>query len=141
LVTVSGSARLRAARPGLSTAAFPAIWDKFLFDDTQGLHWDQMAANSNRQASAVNNLNLVWDGPTTVLAAPSILGRLPQLVINSPAGIAGTYQAVPAQFGPQVNPTGVTGKHRARSGRSRRQQRPTPASRSRMPARSRASSR
>jgi hypothetical protein len=44
-----------------------------------------------------------------VLAAPAILGRLPQLVINSPAGIAGTYQAVPAQFGPQVNPTGVTG--------------------------------
>src|SRR6185503_11735014 len=93
---------------GNFNGGFPAIWDKFLFDDTVALHWDQMTAGQ-RQASAINNLNLVWDGPTTVLAAPSILGRLPRLTINSPAGIAGTYSGVPAQFGAPLSPTGVTG--------------------------------
>ena len=52
--------------PGL-----PSVYDFFLLDKTTGKHWPVMT-NAERQASAINAPNLVWDGPqvTSDAAAP-----------------------------------------------------------------------
>lgn len=87
--------------------SFPAIWDRFLMNNQTGLHWYQMS-NAQRQASAISTGNLVWDGPFTTAAAPSFLSGRPQMVINSPGGIAGsTFNVQTATFGPSTfNVTG-----------------------------------
>jgi PA domain-containing protein/flagellar hook capping protein FlgD len=99
----------------LSTGAFfngpptlPDIYARFLFDRTLSLTWPQMT-NAQRAASAVNTGNVVWNGSIANGAAKQILGFKPVLVVNSPAGIAGTYAAGPASFGTALNVSGVTG--------------------------------
>jgi hypothetical protein len=93
---------------GSYTASFPSIWDKFLFDGSTSLHWDQMTA-LQRKTSALNGGKLVWDGPSVTMAAQSYLGPRTVMVVNSPAGIAGIYGAGAAAFGPALNATGITG--------------------------------
>src|SRR5690606_25202838 len=44
------------------------------------------------------------DGTCSIHTTP-----LPQLIVNSPPSIAGTYNAAGAQFGPPVTATGLTG--------------------------------
>jgi hypothetical protein len=39
-----------------------SIFDKFVYDETQGLYWNQMASNAQRSASARNDGHLVWNG-------------------------------------------------------------------------------
>ena len=73
-------------------SGFPHVYDHFLMDNTLGLHWDEMTA-AQRAASAIAIDHLVWDGPEATLEAASFLDNRPQLVINSPAGIAGVYPA------------------------------------------------
>jgi len=97
--TTSGSS-------GAFTAGFPGIWDKFLLDNPTGLHWDQLS-QAQRQASAIST-NLVWDGVNVTSAAPLFLSHRPQMVVNSPVPIAGTYSAVGAAFGATVTVPGVT---------------------------------
>ena len=54
--------------PGL-----PSVFDFFLLDKTTGKHWPVMT-NAERQASAINAPNLVWDGPqVTSDAAGTVL--------------------------------------------------------------------
>jgi hypothetical protein len=55
---------------GVSTP-LPGVYDFFLLDKTTGKHWPVMT-NAERQASAINAPNLVWDGPqvTSDDAAP-----------------------------------------------------------------------
>jgi hypothetical protein len=90
-----------------STTPLPSVFDKYLFDRINGNHWDQMSAGQ-RQASAINTNNLVWDGPVTTAHAPEFL-QLPQLLVNSPPGIAGSYPAGTAEFGAQLTSGGFTG--------------------------------
>ena len=45
----------------------------------------------------------------TVNACTTHMPPIPQLTINSPGSIAGTYAAGPAQFGPALTPAGLTG--------------------------------
>ena len=49
--------------------SLPALWDKFLYDEVTGLHWDQNSA-AQRAASAISTGNLTWDGALTTAAAP-----------------------------------------------------------------------
>jgi hypothetical protein len=42
---------------------FPTIYDRFLFDFTANKTWAQMTTDAERQASAINTGNLVWNGP------------------------------------------------------------------------------
>lgn len=52
---------------------FPSVFDFNLFDKTTGKHWPAMT-NAERQASAINTTNLVWDGPqVTSDSAPPVL--------------------------------------------------------------------
>jgi hypothetical protein len=87
--------------------ALPGLWDRFLFDRTAGLHWDQMSA-AQRTASAINTGNLVWDGTAVTVKAPQLL-QLPRLLVNTPPGIAGTYAVGTAEFGAKLTSGGVTG--------------------------------
>ena len=94
------------------TGAFPDgfrdIWSIFMFDTDVGLRWDQMT-NQQRAASAVNSLGLVWDGPAVKTMAPILLGPRPQIVVNAPVSIAGTYFAGVASFGAPLTQGGLTG--------------------------------
>lgn len=83
------------------------IFSKFTRDNTTGLTWDVMT-DAQRQAAAINTGNEVWIGPHVLAAAPAVLGGLPQLVVNAPGGIAGTYTVGQAGFGGAVKAPGVT---------------------------------
>lgn len=91
---------------GAYNGGFPHVWDHYLMDNISGLHWDQMTA-TQRIASAVSVDHLVWDGPWGIAEAAS-LGPRSQMVINSPGGIAGQYQAQAATFGAPLTLGGVT---------------------------------
>jgi len=93
---------------GAELGGFPSVWDRFLFDDTQGLHWYQMN-DTQRMTSALNCQKLVWDGAGVTTRAPIYLGAKPLLRVNSPGGIAGDYNVGVATFGPLLTSSGVTG--------------------------------
>lgn len=96
-----------------TTGAFaggtPDIWTNFLFDLSVGQSWRDMASNAQRQASAINDPNLVWTGPNVTADQADFLNRPPALIIEAPAAIAGTYPAQPASFGPSVPNAGLPG--------------------------------
>jgi Zn-dependent metalloprotease len=78
--------------------------------------WQSGALNesySDIWGEVVDSLNGAGtDAPVpvrTVNACTTHMPPIPQLVINSPASIAGTYAAGPAAFGPALTPAGLTG--------------------------------
>src|SRR5690606_10909375 len=88
-----------------STGAGTPIWGFYLFDTETNLLWKDMT-NAQRQASAINDPDLVWTGPLTNAWSPVYLGPPAKAIINSPGGIAGSYDAQTAEFGaPVTNPT------------------------------------
>ena len=93
----------------LGNLGFPSIWDFFLLDTVSGKTWDQMT-DAERQASAIAPDKLAWTGTNVTAAVPSVLGGAPQVVINTPASVAGTYLAGPASFGPTLTVAGVAGE-------------------------------
>jgi hypothetical protein len=84
--------------------ALPALWDKFLYDEGNGLHWDQNSA-AQRAASAISNGNLTWDGALTTAAAPNKLSLMPELLV--PFG-GGALEGGGAAFGGALTTTGIT---------------------------------
>lgn len=52
---------------------FPDIYLRNMYDISVGLHWHQMS-NAQRQASAVNNGNVFWDGPNVRIASGFLTG-------------------------------------------------------------------
>jgi hypothetical protein len=84
----------------------PDIFSHFMFDETTGLHWDEMT-NAQRQASAISGGNLSWDGFATTFRAPNVLGKRPELIVDPPAFSAGTYGVEEATFGPPLDETGI----------------------------------
>jgi hypothetical protein len=84
--------------------ALPAVWDRFLYDETTALHWDENSA-AQRVSSAINTGNLVWDGEEVTVAAPSFLLHQPELLV--PYG-SGSVLGNAAAFGPLPTPGGVT---------------------------------
>jgi hypothetical protein len=84
--------------------ALPALFDKFLFDETQSLHWDQNSA-AQRVSSAINTNNLVWDGQQTNFEGPRFLSHAPELVV--PFG-SGLLPGNVATFGGAITLGGLT---------------------------------
>ncbi|HWS99064.1 MAG TPA: PA domain-containing protein [Pyrinomonadaceae bacterium] len=79
------------------------VYSHFTLDTTNGLHWNDMT-QAQRQASAVRNGRVVWDGATVTAAAPSVLSfGSPEVRVLTPASIAGSYQYGTASFGPTLN--------------------------------------
>ena len=96
------------ASTGVQLQGFPDIYGLFMLDNTSGLHWNQMS-NAQRAASAVNTGNVVWDGTAVTNCAPSFLGGVPTLFVNSPNTLPATMTIGTASFGPSLTNTGVTG--------------------------------
>jgi hypothetical protein len=67
-----------------------------------------LPSDAARQASAINDPNLVWTGPNVTAEFPNILDNPNQLTVNTPVSIAGNNPAQGAQFGPTVPNTGLT---------------------------------
>lgn len=86
---------------GNFNSGFPSVYDRYLLDNTLGLHWNEMSA-AQRVASAIALDHLVWDGPAAVSAAAGYLGARPILTVNSPGSIAGVKTAQLASFGAQA---------------------------------------
>jgi hypothetical protein len=85
---------------GAYNGGLPSVFDKFLLDAASGLHWTQNSP-AQRVASAISGTGLLWDGPACVAAANTFLAHRPRMLVNAPGGIAGSYVANTAAFGPQ----------------------------------------
>ncbi len=92
---------------GSLLSGFPGAYDRHLLDDSIGLHWDAMT-DGQRATSAVNTDNVVWDGTATRAKSATFLGPRKQIVVNSPAGLAGIYRSGSANFGAALTAPGVT---------------------------------
>ena len=86
-----------------------SIFDKYVLDTTAGKTWTQMTSNSERQASAVNTGNVVWNGAATTAAAATYLSGQPLLFVTAPPAAAGNYTVGTATFGGTITATGVSG--------------------------------
>lgn len=102
-----GFSTLVSLSTGALFSGMPDAYARFMLDNSTGLHWDEMT-NAQRQASAVNTGNVVWDGATVTAAAPLVLGKKPIVVVNAPPAVAGTYDAGTAAFGPPLSISGLT---------------------------------
>lgn len=92
---------------GVQDPPYPHVYDHFLLDNTQGMHWNEMT-EPQRVASAQNCSNLVWDGPHVTTQSPGRLGPKPVLRINSPPLIAGDFEVGLPVFGAALDETGVS---------------------------------
>ncbi|HEV8140727.1 MAG TPA: PA domain-containing protein [Pyrinomonadaceae bacterium] len=95
---------------GMAPNNFPSIWDDFLFDDTAGKTWSQMATDQERAASAKKYGNLLWSGPQVNADVPAaVLSVVPRFRVISPLTIAANYQIGFANFGPSpsISPAGI----------------------------------
>lgn len=101
-----GFQTLTSGSTGNPFNGFPALWDKYLYDETTGLHWDQMTA-TQRVASAINTNNLVWDGAIVKAAGGLTLAKAGEVVV--PFG-AGSLAANAANYGPALTEAGVSGQ-------------------------------
>ncbi|HEY6195216.1 MAG TPA: PA domain-containing protein [Candidatus Eisenbacteria bacterium] len=86
--------------------ALPAVWDKFIFDETALLHWDQMT-NTQRVNSAINTNHLVWDGAEVNSAGPAFLSHAPEVAVPYAPG---TVDANASSFGPALTLGGTAGQ-------------------------------
>jgi hypothetical protein len=93
---------------GAFQGGIPAIFDRFIYDDTLGQTWDKLT-NAQRATSQVNTGNLSWSGAAANAFAASYLGKRPRLLVTAPAAVAGTYSVGTASFGPALSNPGVTG--------------------------------
>jgi hypothetical protein len=97
------------AQTGAFNSGFPSVYDHFAVDDSSGKAWVSMTA-AERAASTLNTHKLAWNGPQVQADVPSVLAfGIPVVVITSPAGIAGNYDAGTAAFGPLPTAGGITG--------------------------------
>jgi len=72
---------------------FPDTYSRRLLDLDNGKSWDEMS-NAERLASALNEPELVWEGAQVTADRDKYLGFAPELIINAPGEIAGTFEAV-----------------------------------------------
>jgi len=86
---------------------FPDVYERFMLDLTTGKHWHEMT-DGERAASAVNNGNLVWDGPAVAFKTPYTLGPRARLVVNGPPAIAGPMAMGRASYGAELATPGLT---------------------------------
>ncbi len=67
-----GSSTFANSATGALNSGFPDVWTTRMFDKATAKFWTQMT-DAERQASAINNGNLVWDSPSMRIAAPAYL--------------------------------------------------------------------
>jgi PA domain len=94
---------------GAFLGGLPAIFDRFIYDDTLGQTWDKLTS-AQRTTSLVNTGNLTWSGTAANAFAASYLGKRQRLLVTAPAAAAGTYSVGAASFGPALSNPGVAGQ-------------------------------
>lgn len=104
-----GFASLVDDETGLPRNGRMDIFSRFMRDNTLGLQWHQMTA-AQRQASAINTGQLVWNGPHVTQQAANTLQPGPALTITEPASVAGRYLVATANFGPPLSNPGISGE-------------------------------
>jgi hypothetical protein len=87
----------------------PSVFDTHTLDVATGFRWDQMSS-AQRELSAVNTGNLVWDGEAVRRAATGFLEPLTTLTITNPAPIAKNYDIGTAAFGPAAARSALSGR-------------------------------
>jgi len=80
-------------RAFFGAGGFPDVFSRNLHDLDTNKSWEEMS-NGERQDSALNEPALVWQGAQVTADRAMYLGAAPELVINAPAGIAGTFAAL-----------------------------------------------
>jgi hypothetical protein len=75
---------------GASPSSGQPIWGWYLYDVSAGKLWKDMT-DAERAASVKNDPNLVWSGPDTSRWVDKFLSHPIDLIVNAPAGFAGTY--------------------------------------------------
>jgi hypothetical protein len=102
-VDTSTGYRLNAAGNAyLASGGLPSIWEGFMVDNTTGKTWLAMTS-AERQASALNSLQLAWNSPAMLTAAKATLSALPVIKVTTPAPSgSGLYAYGTAAFGPTV---------------------------------------
>ena len=104
-----GFSTVTSGTSGTQISGLPSIFDRYLLDTTVGLTWNNMT-NAQRVTSAINNLNLVWNGAIADSAALSVLTGIGEAVVTStgvPVNVAGTYLLGQAGFGAVLTNAGV----------------------------------
>jgi len=93
---------------GALVGGFSDVFMNHIFDLSAGKFWTAMT-QAERAVSARNYGHVVWVGPRTAAAIPSVLDLgSPELRITAPAQLAGSYPIGPASFGPALTTTGVS---------------------------------
>lgn len=98
-----------ANQSGVFQGGMPAIFDRFIYDDTQGQTWDKLTSGQ-RAASAVNTENLAWSGTAANAFASTYLGKRQRLLVTAPPAAPVTYTVGNADFGLALSNPGVTGQ-------------------------------
>jgi hypothetical protein len=98
-----------------TTGAFfqgmPNVYDQFTLDETTGQTWAEMGSDAERTTSSVNVRQVTWNGALANAAADALLDvGVPELTINAPAEIAGTYEIGAAAFGGAIPGGGLSGE-------------------------------
>lgn len=96
------------ASTGANFGGFTDIYARYLLDTTTGVHWYHMT-QAERQAAATKFGRIVWDGATVTANVPNVLVfGSPEVRVNTPPAIAGSYQFGTAAFGPALGSPNVT---------------------------------
>lgn len=112
VLTVQTSTGYRLNADGTAYVAnggVPSIWEGFMYDNTAGKTWLAMTS-AERKASAINPLQLAWNGAQSVAGAAVTLGPVPSVKAVTPVpGVSGFYDYNTAGFGPAVTNGQVLG--------------------------------
>ncbi|MFT5141201.1 MAG: hypothetical protein ACI9CB_002873 [Rhodothermales bacterium] len=77
----------------LGAGGFPDTFSLNLLDVDTGKSWSAMS-NAERKTSALSEPGLVWNGPNVTMDRDIHLGAAPELLINAPGGIAGSFETI-----------------------------------------------
>lgn len=91
----------------IGAGGFPDTFSRRLLDLDNGKSWDEMN-NTERLASALNEPELVWEGAQVTADRGEHLDFTPELVINAPAPITGTFEVVSGEQSATIPVGGVT---------------------------------
>jgi hypothetical protein len=86
---------------------FPDTFSRRLLDLDNNKSWDEMS-NAERLVSALNEPEVVWEGAQVTADLDQYLDSAPELVINAPVAIIGTFEAVAGEKSATIPPGGVT---------------------------------
>jgi hypothetical protein len=110
VISVQTSTGLRIAADGsaYTSTGLPSIWEGYMYDNTAKKTWLNMTP-AERKASAINPLQLAWNGPNAVAGA-SMLSATPVVKVASPAPGAPTMiDFNPSPFGALISTPSALG--------------------------------